>query len=337
MHAQTTAAASAPAAKRGMNLEDLAKFERVGDPQVSPDGAWIAYTVSKVDVGEDKGLSQLWMVSWDGKQDVQLTFSKDGAGGPQWSPDGRWLAFTSGREGSGPDAGKGSQVWVLNRRGGEAQQLTNVKENLDGFKWSPDSKTLLLTLTTVAAAALLAVLAMWWRQPFDNVDGRISPVGFDVEGFVVPAYAFFSLAVGVLAGALLRRTIPAMSLAAAAFFAVRLGVEKFLRPHYLAPLHRTANGLTQGARARDWVLENRLVDAVGRQISAAREDLAILHAQHARVDPQDYLLSLGWKRVITFQPDGRFWTFQAIEMGVFVLLGLLAVAASLALVRRAPA
>ena len=199
------------------------------------------------------------------------------------------------------------------------------------------SKTLLLTLTTVAAAALLAVLAMWWRQPFDNVDGRISPVGFDVEGFVVPAYAFFSLAVGVLAGALLRRTIPAMSLAAAAFFAVRLGVEKFLRPHYLAPLHRTANGLTQGARARDWVLENRLVDAVGRQISAAREDLAILHAQHARVDPQDYLLSLGWKRVITFQPDGRFWTFQAIEMGVFVLLGLLAVAASLALVRRTPA
>jgi hypothetical protein len=199
------------------------------------------------------------------------------------------------------------------------------------------SKTLLLTLTTVAAAALLAVLAMWWRQPFDNVDGRISPVGFDVEGLVVPAYAFFALAVGVLAGALLRRTIPAMSLAAAAFFAVRLGVEELLRPHYLAPLHRTANGLTQGARARDWVLENRLVDAVGRQISAAREDLAIVHAQHATVDPQDYLLSLGWKRVITFQPDGRFWTFQAIEMGVFVLLGLLAVAASLALVRRTPA
>ena len=199
------------------------------------------------------------------------------------------------------------------------------------------SKTLLLTLTTVVAAALLAALAMWWRQPFDNVDGRISPAGFDVEGLVVPAYAFFALAVGVLAGALLRRTIPAMSLAAAAFFAVRLGVEELLRPHYLAPLHRTANGLTQGARARDWVLENRLVDAVGRQISTAREDLAIVHAQHATVDPQDYLLSLGWKRVITFQPDGRFWTFQAIEMGVFVLLGLLAVAASLALVRRTPA
>jgi dipeptidyl aminopeptidase/acylaminoacyl peptidase len=136
-------APSAPPAKRGMNLDDLAKLERVGDPQVSPDGAWIAYTVSKVDVGEDKGSNQLWMVSWDGKQDVQLTFSKDGAGGPQWSPDGKWLAFTSGREGEA----KGSQVWVLDRRGGEAQQLTNVKEDLGGFKWSPDSKTLLLTVT----------------------------------------------------------------------------------------------------------------------------------------------------------------------------------------------
>ena len=141
--ASTPPPAAPPSAKRGMNLEDLAKFERVADPQVSPDGAWIAYTVSKVDVGEDKNASQLWMVSWDGKQDVQLTFSKDGASGPQWSPDGKWLAFTSGREGEA----KGSQVWVLDRRGGEAQQLTNVKEDLGGFKWSPDSKTLLLTLT----------------------------------------------------------------------------------------------------------------------------------------------------------------------------------------------
>ena len=141
--ASTPPPAAPPSAKRGMNLDDLGKFERVADPQVSPDGAWIAYTVSKVDVGEDKNASQLWMVSLDGKQDVQLTFSKDGASGPQWSPDGKWLAFTSGREGEA----KGSQVWVLDRRGGEAQQLTNVKEDLGGFKWSPDSKTLLLTLT----------------------------------------------------------------------------------------------------------------------------------------------------------------------------------------------
>lgn len=132
----------AQTARHGMTLDDLAKMVRVGAPQVSPDGRWVAYTASHVDVAEDKNVTDVWMVSWDGKEDVQLTFGKESAGSPRWSPDGRWLAFTSSREG----AAKGEQVWLLDRRGGEAQQLTSVKENLGGFRWSPDSKQLLLTL-----------------------------------------------------------------------------------------------------------------------------------------------------------------------------------------------
>ena len=81
---------------------------------------------------------------------------------------------------------------------------------------------------------------MWWRHPIDAAQGRMGPSGFEIEGLVVPAYAVFALAVGVLAGALLRRTIPAMSAALATFLAVRLAVEKFLRPHFLAPLHEHA-------------------------------------------------------------------------------------------------
>ncbi len=128
--------------KRAMVLDDLAKLVNVGGPQVSPDGKWVAYTTSHVDVGEDKNVSELWMVSWDGRQDIHLTFGPEGVGAPRWSPDGKFLSFTSSR----PGKAKGSQVWVLDRRGGEASQLTDVKDDLEDYRWSPDSRQLLLTL-----------------------------------------------------------------------------------------------------------------------------------------------------------------------------------------------
>ncbi len=146
LHAQTPSPApqkpAIPPAKHGMTLDDMTRMVRVGAPEVSPDGQWIAYTVSHVDTGEDKNLTDLWMVNWDGSQDVQLTRGKDGAGAPRWSPDGRYLAFTSGREGEA----KGTQVWLLDRRGGDPLQLTEVKDNLNDYRWSPDSKQLLLTI-----------------------------------------------------------------------------------------------------------------------------------------------------------------------------------------------
>ena len=134
-----------------MNLDDLEHLQAVGEPQVSPDGAWIAYTVGVTNIKADKRITDLWMVSWDGTQDIRLTYSTDTSVSlPRWSPDGRCISFLSDRPGL-PDV-KGAQVWALDRRGGEARQLTSVKGNLSAYEWSPDSKKLLLTIAEDPAA-----------------------------------------------------------------------------------------------------------------------------------------------------------------------------------------
>jgi ABC-type transport system involved in multi-copper enzyme maturation permease subunit len=199
------------------------------------------------------------------------------------------------------------------------------------------TQTLLLAFGTALAALALSAIVMWWRHPFDALEGRMAPSRFEIEGLVVPAYAVFALAVGVLAGALLKRTVAAMSAALLAFVAARLAVSQFLRPHYVAAENDTATGLTPSTHAHDWVLNDSLVDAVGRQITAARENLAIVHAQQARVDAQEYLISLGWRRAVSFQPSDRFWTFQAVEAGIFLALAVAMILVTLRLVQRTPA
>jgi len=136
-------AAPSPA---GLTPETAQKLARVGGPKVSPDGAWVLYTVTTVDTAADKNTTQLWMVSWDGKVDLQLTYGKSSVSEVQWSPDGRYISFISDREGEA----KGDQVWVLDRRGGEARQLTAVDQALSDYRWSPDGKRLLLQLTQKA-------------------------------------------------------------------------------------------------------------------------------------------------------------------------------------------
>ncbi|HKO10865.1 MAG TPA: S9 family peptidase [Acidobacteriaceae bacterium] len=149
--AQTT---TSPGAPRLITPNDLASFHDVGSPEVSPDGQWVAYTVSTIDTKEDKRITDLWMVSWDGQHDVRLTWKGDvsddsdpedaeSSSNPRWSPDGQYISFMADRSGHG----KGAQVWIMDRRGGEAHQLTDIKDHLSSYAWSPDSKRLLLATT----------------------------------------------------------------------------------------------------------------------------------------------------------------------------------------------
>ena len=139
--------AGAQTAKRPYALDDLAKFKTVADPQVSPDGKWIAYTVGSMDV--EKGQARHRRLDGElgrHRRRVQLTSSKDSESRPRWSPDGKYLAFTTSR-GDEDEKKKGAQVWLLNRSGGEAQKLTDVKGGVDDYEWSPDSTRLVLVVS----------------------------------------------------------------------------------------------------------------------------------------------------------------------------------------------
>src|SRR5256885_3707117 len=139
----SAAIASAQGGKRPLSLDDLARIKDVRDPQCAPDGKTVAFVVSQIDVKEDKpGSSHIWTVGLDGQNERQITSSTDSESNPRFSPDGRYLAFTSSR----PGKAKGSQVWLLDRSGGEAYQLTEVKGRLQGYEWSPDSKRLALVV-----------------------------------------------------------------------------------------------------------------------------------------------------------------------------------------------
>ncbi len=130
--------------KRKLRPEDVYRLKAINDAQISPEGNWVAYALSSPDSAKDKRNSDIWMVSWDGTQTLQLTHSPDGESTPRWSPDGKSLSFTSSRQGA-----QGSQVWLMDRRGGEARKLTDVKGDLSEYYWSPDSKKLLLVVKDV--------------------------------------------------------------------------------------------------------------------------------------------------------------------------------------------
>ena len=128
------AATSAQSEKRPMTFDDLVAMHRVSDPQMSPDGRYIAYTVATPDREANRVAPNIWIVSTSGGEPRQLT-----RGGsdqrPRWSPDGKEIAFVSARDGA-------QQVYWISLAGGEATRLTSLSGGADNELWSADGKTI---------------------------------------------------------------------------------------------------------------------------------------------------------------------------------------------------
>ncbi len=143
-------------AARPITFDDLMKLHRVSDPQLSPDGQWVAYVVTDVVHDENRTDSDIWLVSTSGGESRKLTGSPKHDRHPRWSPDGQWLAFESARDGD-------TQIWLLPMagQGGEARKLTTISTGAAQPVWSPDGRSL---------AFASAVFPEFSGQPFAEAD-----------------------------------------------------------------------------------------------------------------------------------------------------------------------
>ncbi len=141
------AADTAPS-RRPLKADDFYNLQLVSDPQVSPDGKWVAYVVSGNDRDADESRSTIWMTSWDGSQQVQLTNAGHEISSPRWSRDGRYLSYLNTPAGTDK-----SQIMLFDRRGGEARALTSVTDDIQSYEWSPDSKRIVLVMEQGAPKA----------------------------------------------------------------------------------------------------------------------------------------------------------------------------------------
>ncbi|MDQ3547341.1 MAG: S9 family peptidase, partial [Chloroflexota bacterium] len=158
--------------KRPIESADLFRIRLVSDPQVSPDGSQVAYTVTELDEKENRYRAAIWLVPLAGSEPRRLTSGKHRDGQPRWSPDGATLAFTSDRK---LDDDLKGQIWTIAVAGGEPTRLTSLAEGIEEFSWSPDGRSI----------AAVSKVRIGKHNPDSDVRVIRTPrFRFDGEGFL---------------------------------------------------------------------------------------------------------------------------------------------------------
>jgi hypothetical protein len=207
-----------------------------------------------------------------------------------------------------------------------------------------------LLLAAVACGGPIAALITWWSGP-DNAlaANAFQPGQFDIQGIVPVGYAVFAMALGIAAGTATRRILPAIAVTLGGFIALRLVIADVVRPHYMAAVttyYNVTSTFTPPGQA--WLYSQGAVSPTGVVVSRGWGDLEpALPASCQRVllaGPQTKSGSLsavfscmrahGWRGFATYQPASRYWPFQGIETGIYVLLAAALIAVTFVIVRR---
>ncbi len=121
--------------------KDYLKLQEVSSLNISKDHKWVVYTVSVVDTAKNKRTSHLWLQNLENREAIQLSFSNESETSPKFSPDGKYISYLSSKDGEND-----SQVWIMDRRGGEGKKITSVKGDIEDMDWSPDGKKMVLAI-----------------------------------------------------------------------------------------------------------------------------------------------------------------------------------------------
>lgn len=221
-------------------------------------------------------------------------------------------------------------------------------------------KVAMLGLAAMSVAGLMTLMFYWWSQPAYEAAkfaqpgsglslSRLSPLLFGTNGVAPLGYAAFAFAVGLTAGVVIKRTLPAMAVTLAVLAVVLIAWPTWVRPHLVPPVHSTTalrssaiGGLAitgkdvmtvfvTAHKPGAWVLSDQAVDAAGQQY-AGPPPHACVTAAPANCDKA--IVALHLKQAVSYEPASRFWAIQGLETGAYVLLAVLLAAGCAGWIKR---
>jgi hypothetical protein len=212
-----------------------------------------------------------------------------------------------------------------------------------------------LLLAAAICGGAVAALVTWWSGPDDALAANaFQPGQFDIQGIAPVGYALFAMALGIAAGTVIRRTVPAIAVALGGFVALRLLITDVVRPHYLAAVTTyfklaayNVGPFTPPGRA--WLFDEGAVSKMGVVVPRGWGSLGdgalpascqklLNAAPQTKSGPMNAIFSCmqahGWRGFATYQPASRYWPFQGIETGIYVLLAAALIAVTFVIIRR---